>query len=327
MNSSAGNFGDARDETIAHVRITVLCFCLLFTLGGNLFVFLLVTRNRPKSVHQLHIYHFMVHLSLADMLVGVFNILPQIVWEIYFRFRWGNIACKFVKFMQIFVLYLSTYTLVGLSLNSSLVVRSGSSSTSSRLWVILGAGWFLSALLASPQVYIFSFKQLSNGVYDCWGTFDPPLTSVRYVVYFIAMALIVPALIMGACYSYLCRASSKRLMSDAKLKTIRMTMVMVLVFVLCWTPFCCAQLYLVFGGEEASTFVTMCLMVPNLNSCANPWVYLSFSTDLRRRLVNFCSLIHLRGNRYGEESRKPCTRANAIVCEKPARQLRGYRIS
>lgn len=328
MNSSSKNSEDARDETIAQVRIAVLCMCLLFTLGGNLCVFLSVTRSKPKSVHQVHIYHFMVHLSLADMLVGIFNILPQIVWEIYFRFQWGNIACKFVKFMQVFVLYLSTYILVGLSLNRFLVVRSGSGSTYLRLWVILSAGWFLAAVLASPQLHIFSFQQLPNGVYDCWGTFEPPLTSVRYVMYFIAMALIVPALVMGACYSYLCRATSKRLMTDAKLKTVRMTMVMVLVFVLCWTPFCCAQLYLVFGGGgRASTFVTMCLMVPNLNSCANPWVYLSFSTSLRRRLANVCSFFRSSGSKYDDKSRKPCIKADAFACEKPGRQLRGYRIS
>ena len=327
MNNSTKDVEDARDETITRVRIAVLCLCLLFTLGGNLLVFQLVTRNRPKSVHQFHIYHFMVHLSLADMLVGVFNILPQIVWEIYFRFQWGNTACKFVKFMQVFVLYLSTYILVGLSLDRFLVVRSGSGSTSLRLWLILSAGWLFSALLASPQLHIFSFQQVTDGVFDCWGTFEPPLTEARYVMYFIAMALIFPAVVMGLCYSYLCRATSKRLMSDAKLKTVRMTMVMVLVFVLCWTPFCCAQLYLVFGGGKPSLLLTMCLMVPNLNSCANPWVYLSFSTGLRRRLANVCSRFHSRGSTYGNKCRKHKLRANPVECANTERQLRGYRIS
>lgn len=328
MNNSTESDTGVREQdvTITQVRIAVLCLCSVFTLGGNLLVFLLVTRNKPKSVQQFHIYHFMVHLSLADMLVGVFNILPQIVWEIY-GFRWGNLPCKLMKFMQVFVLYLSTYILVGLSVDRFLVVRSGSGSTSLRLWVILSAGWILAALLASPQVHIFSYQKRSDGVYDCWGTFDPPVTSVRYVLYFTAVAVVLPTLVMGICYTYLCRATSKRLMSDAKLKTVRMTMVMVLVFVLCWTPFCCAELYLVSVGGQPSLFLAMCLMVPNLNSCANPWVYLSFSNSLRRRLADVCAHIHLRGGTSSRKCRKQQIQANPAVCEKPGRQLRGYRVS
>ena len=38
-------------------------------------------RRKPSS----RMYHLMFHLSLADLLVAVLNILPQLIWDITYR--------------------------------------------------------------------------------------------------------------------------------------------------------------------------------------------------------------------------------------------------
>lgn len=280
---------DFRDEFIATVRVAVLGVALFLTMAGNIVVLVLVLQSKPKSAHLSRIYYFLLHLSIADILVGIFNISPQLVWDIYFRFPLGNFACKIVKFLQVFVLYLSTYVLAGMAVDRYLAIRSGINRPIVVVRTILSVSWLVAAVLASPQLYIFSFQKLPNGAHDCWATFEPPITSFRYVLFFITAVLFIPVTLMALCYTYLSWIISKRSLSHTKLNPIRMTMVMVIVFVLCWTPFCCAQLYLESTGQVPSIFITLFLLVPNLNSCANPWVCLTFSTTLRRKLTDALS--------------------------------------
>ncbi|OQR69208.1 oxytocin receptor-like, partial [Tropilaelaps mercedesae] len=318
---------DPRDEVIARVRVAILSLALLFTLAGNTVVLKLVLQSRPKTVHLSRIYSFLLHLSAADILVGICNILPQLVWDIYFRFPLGDLACKAVKFLQVFVLYLSTYVLAGMAIDRYLVIRSGVNRPPFVVRIILAASWLVAAVFAMPQLFIFSLQQLPNGVQDCWATFKPPVTGLRYVMFFVTAVLVIPVAVMAFCYTYLCWAISKRSLSDAKLRTIRMTMVMVLVFVLCWTPFCCAQLYLQYTGHMPSTFITICLLVPNLNSCANPWVCLTFSTSLRRRFREYAVVRIVYELLMVRRTRNVIT-VSSLQYRRPTqakRQLRAYR--
>ena len=57
-------------------------------------------------------YFFIFHLSVADLVVAFFNIFPQMVWDITWRFQGNDVGCKTVKFLQVFALYLSTWVLV-----------------------------------------------------------------------------------------------------------------------------------------------------------------------------------------------------------------------
>lgn len=54
-------------------------------------------------------YFFIMHLSIADLLDGLLNMLPQLVWDITFRFQGGLVLCKLVKYRQPLGPYLSSY--------------------------------------------------------------------------------------------------------------------------------------------------------------------------------------------------------------------------
>ncbi|XP_022643677.1 oxytocin receptor-like isoform X4 [Varroa destructor] len=61
---------DFRDEFIATVRVAVLGVALFLTMAGNIVVLVLVLQSKPKSAHLSRIYYFLLHLSIADILVG-----------------------------------------------------------------------------------------------------------------------------------------------------------------------------------------------------------------------------------------------------------------
>ncbi|NXN06829.1 MTR protein, partial [Indicator maculatus] len=87
------------------------------------------------------------------------------------------------------------------------------------------------------------------------------------------------------------RVSSTRLISKAKIRTVKMTFIIVLAFIVCWTPFFFVQMWSVWdtnAPQEASPFI-IAMLLASLNSCCNPWIYMLYTGhlfhDLVRRLL------------------------------------------
>ncbi|XP_074878448.1 vasopressin V2 receptor-like [Buteo buteo] len=65
-----------------------------------------------------------------------------------------------------------------------------------------------------------------------------------------------------------------------------MAMVVLGVYVGCWAPFFCAQLWAVWDPRapvEGPAF-TILMLLASLTSCTNPWIYAAFSTSLSRAI-------------------------------------------
>lgn len=125
-------------------------------------------------------YFFLVHLSIADLITGFFNVLSQLAWEAARHFHGGNILCKLVKFVQILGPYLSSYVLVMTAIDRygaichPLANSQASKNTSRSRWMIATA-WIISLLFCTPQLAIFSYQEV-NGNFECWATF--PVCSI-----------------------------------------------------------------------------------------------------------------------------------------------------
>ncbi|XP_052129127.1 alpha-2A adrenergic receptor-like [Frankliniella occidentalis] len=84
------------------------------------------------------------------------------------------------------------------------------------------------------------------------------------------------------------RASSRGIIPRAKIKTVKMTLVIVFVFVLCWSPYFVLNLLQVYDGiPRTQTNIAVASFVQSLaplNSAANPLIYCLFSTHICRTL-------------------------------------------
>nr|XP_031542143.1 oxytocin receptor [Vicugna pacos] len=86
-----------------------------------------------------------------------------------------------------------------------------------------------------------------------------------------------------------------------------MTFIIVLAFIVCWTPFFFVQMWSVWDADapkEASAFI-IAMLLASLNSCCNPWIYMLFTGHLFHELVQrflCCSSSRLKGGRPGETS-------------------------
>uniref|UniRef100_A0A3B4FIC7 Oxytocin receptor n=1 Tax=Pundamilia nyererei TaxID=303518 RepID=A0A3B4FIC7_9CICH len=321
-----------RNEEVARVEVTVLALVLFLALAGNLCVLLAIHTTKHS---QSRMYYFMKHLSIADLVVAIFQVLPQLIWDITFRFYGPDILCRLVKYLQVVGMFASTYMLVLMSIDRCLAICQPLRSLhrrKDRLYVIFS--WILSLLFSIPQMFIFSLREVGSagsGVYDCWGDFVKPWGAKAYITWISLTIYIIPVAILSICYGLisfkiwqnfklktrreqcinltpkttksntLARVSSVKLISKAKITTVKMTFVIVVAYIVCWTPFFSVQMWSAWdpaAPREAMPFI-ISMLLASLNSCCNPWIYMCFAghlfQDLRQNLL-CCSTRYLKSS-------------------------------
>jgi len=155
---------DLRNESLATIEILVLSVILFLAISGNSLM-LLALRRQLKFRPMSRMYFYMMNLSLADLLVAFGNILPQLAWDITFRFQGNDLLCRVIKFLQTFVLYLSTFVLTSMAVDRYMVIchhtfsRNHYSGLKGPKILVL-ISWILSFIFASPQAFIFSLEEV-----------------------------------------------------------------------------------------------------------------------------------------------------------------------
>ena len=95
-NDTKSSYFD-RDEELAKVEIALQSTILYLALFGNIFV-LVVLRLRRQKLTRMQ--WFIVHLSLADIFVAVFNTMPQLIMDVTNHFYGDDFLCRFVKYVS-----------------------------------------------------------------------------------------------------------------------------------------------------------------------------------------------------------------------------------
>ncbi|KAI8481439.1 hypothetical protein Bbelb_408130 [Branchiostoma belcheri] len=320
--STPGPNGTAWEDDIAYNRHSrVIALGVLFTAGlcGNLCVcnWMRVHRKK-KSRHNT----FVLNLTVADLLVTLITVLSQIIWELM-ELAWmaGDVGCRVV-----FAIIASSNMIVLLALDRHNVIMKPFSSRW-RPWKITAAGWVISLLLAAPQAYVFRGGQDEDGVPYCRSIFSsqPAWHLQIYIIYGATVVFVVPFCILSYTYSRVlakvwvrARAGSPRalarqaggnkkpsrrvscvaqvgnLLPRAKVKTLKMTLVIIMAFVLCGLPYFIVEIKVAFGGISNLDWRGPCCIESPLhldndvyavlgvfavaNSAVNPFVFLFFNS-------------------------------------------------
>lgn len=198
-----------------------------------------------------------IDLYFTDLLVGVISVLTDMIWHITVAWYGGNILCKTIKFLQVLVTYSSTYVLVALSIDRYDAIRHPMNFSSSwtRARCLVGSAWFTSFLFAIP-IFIFYEEKIVEGQKQCWIEFSEQWQWQIYMTVVAITLFIIPALVITSCYTIIVltiwtnskmmistatikpnthhlnevdlrRVSSRGLIPRAKIKTIKMTFVII----------------------------------------------------------------------------------------------------
>ncbi|KAM4675116.1 LOW QUALITY PROTEIN: vasopressin V1a receptor [Discoglossus pictus] len=310
----------SRDEELAKIEIAVLSIIFVAAVFGNCSVLLGLYKSKKKT-SRMHL--FIKHLSIADLVVAFFQVLPQLCWEVTYRFYGPDFLCRIVKHLQVFGMFASAYMLVVMTADRYIAICHPLKTLhqpTKRSYIMITSAWLLSFFLSTPQYFIFSLSEVQNGteVYDCWAHFILPWGPRAYITWITTGIFIAPVAILMTCYGFICyniwrniqvktkkddfergkdngllstSVSSVKTISRAKIRTVKMTFVIVSAYIICWAPFFTIQMWSVWDHnlnwvDSENTVVTVTALLASLNSCCNPWIYMFFSGHLLQDFIH-----------------------------------------
>ncbi|XP_036280320.1 neuropeptide S receptor [Pipistrellus kuhlii] len=286
-------------------QLITLWVLFVFTIVGNSMVLFFMWRRKRKS----RMTFFVTQLAITDSLTGLVNILTDIIWRFTGDFMAPDLVCRVIRYLQVVLLYASTYVLVSLSIDRyhAIVHPMKFLQGEKQAKVLIATAWGLSFLFSIPTLIIFGKRKLSNGEVQCWALWPddsywtPYMTVVAFLVYFIPLAIIsvIYAIVIRTIWSKskahetvisncsdgkLCTRYNRELFSKAKIKAIKYSMVIILAFICCWSPYFLFDMldnFSLLPDTKQRFYASVIIQnLPALNSAINPLVYFAFSSNV-----------------------------------------------
>uniref|UniRef100_H0WDH2 Sphingosine-1-phosphate receptor 3 n=1 Tax=Cavia porcellus TaxID=10141 RepID=H0WDH2_CAVPO len=270
----------------------VLCSCIVLE---NLMVLIAIWKN--NKFHN-RMYFFIGNLALCDLLAGVLykvNILMSGPKTFSL-----SLTVWFVREGSMFVaLGASTCSLLAIAIERHLTMikmRPYDANKKHRVFLLIGMCWLIAFSLGALP--ILGWNCLQN-LPDCSTIL--PLYSKKYIAFCISIfiAILVTIVILYARIYFLVKSSSRKVAShnsERSMALLRTVVIVVSVFIACWSPlFILFLIDVACGVRECAVLFQdrWFIMLAVLNSAMNPVIYTLASKEMRRaffRLVCNCLL-------------------------------------
>lgn len=303
------------------LKITAYALVFLVSLSGNLLVILVVYYNAHmrSSTNQ-----YLVNLAVADLFVTLVCMWVHIVRHLsHPHYVLPAIVCKLDGFAQTTALLASVLTLTVISVGRFIAVMFPLHARTSpdRAHKVIAAVWFTSAVLACPTLFYRELYSVQWANFTSWQCDEiwpqkqerDPVTGYCMLVYnskhyfYTALTIalyFLPVGIMFINYSLVVWRlwvtqipgenflPARNTAARAKMKVVKMVSVVLVVFVLCWTPLQSIILYSNFIHTQHNSLPEWfpalefsAYFVAYSNSALNPIIYCGFNDNFRKGLV------------------------------------------
>ncbi|KAG8133591.1 hypothetical protein E2320_011359, partial [Naja naja] len=317
-NSSNGGYEDLQqNQTNISPAIPIIItavYSMVFVVGlvGNsLVMFVIIRYTKMKTATNIYIFN----LALADALVT--TTMPFQSTE-YLMNTWpfGDVLCKIVISIDYYNMFTSIFTLTMMSVDRYIAVchpvKALDFRTPLKAKIINICIWVLSSSVGISAIVLGGTKvredtrsiecslQFPDDDYVWWDIF------MKICVF--VFAFIIPVLIIIVCYTLMIlRLKSVRLLSgsrekDRNLRRItRLVLVVVAVFIICWTPIHIFVLVEALGDVSHSTAAIssyyFCIALGYTNSSLNPILYAFLDENFKRCFKDFCFPFKMKADR------------------------------
>uniref|UniRef100_A0A6Q2XGD5 G-protein coupled receptors family 1 profile domain-containing protein n=1 Tax=Esox lucius TaxID=8010 RepID=A0A6Q2XGD5_ESOLU len=294
-NSSCGNrtsspYSFIDLATFMHIFPSIYgILCTIGVIANSLVIYALSTCKK-KMVSDIYV----LNLAIADMLfllVMPFNI-HQLVRDRQWVF--GNFMCKAVVVVDVSNQFTTVGIVTVLCIDRYIaIVHPTSEKRTIQSTIIINLlVWFGSVLLTVP-VMIYARVERKRKLEMCMMFLDGPEDMYWYTLYQSILGFILPLIIMSTFYSltlYHVFRSIRRVKRKQSVWAKRATKTVVMVialFLVCWTPYHVIQVINLSNNTPTSLFVyayniSICLSYSH--SCINPLMLLVFAQNYRERL-------------------------------------------
>ncbi|KAM4746096.1 tachykinin receptor 1a [Anableps anableps] len=228
--------------------IAYSCIVVVSVVGNVTVIWIIMAHKRMRTVTN----YFLLNLAFAEASMSAFNTVVNFAYAVHNEWYFGLIYCRFHNFFPIAAVFASIYSMTAIALDRYMAIihplQQRMSSTETK--VVVGVIWVLALLLAFPQYYYSTMDQLPGRVvcYIEWPDFTAFDFKKMYHVCVTILIYFLPLLVMGCAYlvvglnlwaSEIPGDSSDRYKEQltAKRKVVKMMIVVVCTFAICWLPF------------------------------------------------------------------------------------------
>ncbi|XP_060932553.1 gonadotropin releasing hormone receptor 4 [Limanda limanda] len=295
-------------STAAKARVIITFTLCAVSAECNLVVLWAASHGGKR---KSHVRILIMNLTVADLLV-TFIVMPvDAVWNITVQWQAGDVACRLLMFLKLVAMYSCAFVTVVISLDrqSAILNPLGISEAKRKSKIMLTVAWSMSVILSLPQMFIFHNVTITvpENFTQCTthGSFVQHWQETLYNMFTFVCLFLLPLVIMIFCYTRILVEISSRMacgnlvsrdvhlrrshnnIPKARMRTLKMSIVIVTSFIICWTPYYLLGLwYWLFPEkmeETVSHSLTHMLFIFGLfNACLDPITYGLFTIHLRQ---------------------------------------------
>ncbi|KFQ75628.1 Substance-P receptor, partial [Phaethon lepturus] len=248
LNESFSNQFVQPPWQVALWAVAYALIVVVSVVGNVVVMWIILAHKRMRTVTN----YFLVNLAFAEASMSAFNTVVNFTYAIHNEWYYGLLYCKFHNFFPIAAVFASIYSMTAIALDRYMAIihplQPRLSATATK--VVIGIIWLLAFLLAFPQGYYSVMEELP-GRLVCLVEWPEHNTNVYGKTYHFCMTILIyflPLLVIGCAYtvvgitlwaSEIPGDSSDRYHEQvsAKRKVVKMMIVVVCTFALCWLPY------------------------------------------------------------------------------------------
>ncbi|XP_078621307.1 QRFP-like peptide receptor [Branchiostoma floridae x Branchiostoma japonicum] len=332
--------------------VTLVFYVIIFlaALLGNSFVVVVVWKNKVmRTIMNI----FICSLAASDLFITIVCIPVTLMQNMLHSWILGDFMCKLVPFIQTIAVASSILTLTGIAIERyyaiihPLKVKYLLSKT--RAGIILALVWVVSVGVATPILFVHKAEEIHDFLYEqrfvtCQEKWWGQTQQTSYTIFNLVVLFIIPLLTMTSLYIRIAHrlwvqqpvgvtgnfahGNSVR----RKRQAVKMLVVVVLLFAVCWLPFHTVTVMNELNGlrldeKSAKLLIAIVQLIAFSNSFNNPVVYAILNENFKK---NFMTMLRCGVNRVSPQqvtpntlqtSLEPSTRSCRLPAGPPNQQI------
>uniref|UniRef100_A0A8D2JCX7 Substance-P receptor n=2 Tax=Varanus komodoensis TaxID=61221 RepID=A0A8D2JCX7_VARKO len=249
--SASGADGNQFVQPAWQVALWAVAYALVVlvaVVGNAVVMWIILAHKRMRTVTN----YFLVNLAFSEAAMAALNTLVNFTYAVHNVWYYGLFYCRFQNFFPVASVFASIYSMTAIAVDRYMAIirplQPRLSATATK--VIICVIWLLALLLSFPQGYYATTADLPGRVV-CLVAWPDNTTQAYEITYHLSVTVlcyVLPLLVIGYAYtvvgltlwaSEIPGDSSDRYHEQvsAKRKVVKMMIVVVCTFAVCWLPF------------------------------------------------------------------------------------------
>ncbi|XP_078275254.1 nociceptin receptor isoform X2 [Rhinoraja longicauda] len=316
---------DWSNATKIATTVIYLFICIVGLAGNCLVMYVIVRYTKMKTATNIYIFN----LAVADALELV--TLPFQATDALLGFwPFGNVLCKLAISIDYYNMFTSILTLTVMSVDRYIAVchpvKALDMRTPYNAKVVNVGIWVLASVIGIPAM-IMGSAEMENNQIECLLVHPQPYSYWKPIIEIAVFlfSFVIPVSVITVCYTLMLRRLRRvRVLSGSKEKDrnlrriTRMVLVVVAVFIICWTPVHVLVLVQVVCNREILTIMPswhFCVALGYANSSLNPVLYAFLDENFKRCFKEFCFPSALQAEFKTSNGMRSITKGIALSCK------------